>query len=188
VPTLLAVLASVVLVSPFGTATASAIDDTGGLTVEVTVEYSANAVAVIARPFSDYEELPPTALIEGPNGAWIGWVELPTAQNWQIAFEAFEPDGVSTLSEGSTLIELGVDAILITSEVEGPLPSKPLLPAGSVWLIVGVVSMVAALVLLSIWTFGSWGEGGDGDEPDPSTDEADDREQEDTDRDGDVAE
>ncbi len=161
VPTLLAILTAVVLTSPFGTATATAIDDTKGLTVEVTVEYSRSAVAVIARPFSDYEELPPTALVEGTDGAWIGWVELPSAQNWQIAFEAFESDGSATLSDGSTLIELGVDEIVIASEVEGPLPSEPWLPAGSIWLIVGIVSMVAALVLLSFWTFGSWGDAED---------------------------
>ena len=161
-PTLLAILAAVVLTSPFGTATATAIDDSDGLTVEVTVEYTGEAVAVIARPFSDYEELPPTALVEDSDGVWIGWVELPTAQNWQIAFEAFEQDGVSALSDGSSLVELGVDEIIIASEVEGPLPSKPLLPSGSIWLIMGVVSMVAALILLSCWTFGSWGDSGDG--------------------------
>jgi hypothetical protein len=132
VPTLLAILTAVVLTSPFGTATATAIDDTKGLTVEVTVEYSRSAVAVIARPFSDYEELPPTALVEGTDGTWIGWVELPTAQNWQIAFEAFESDGTATVSDGSTLTELGVDEIVIESEVEGPLPSEPWLPAGSI--------------------------------------------------------
>ncbi len=171
-PILLAILAAVVLTSPFGTASASAIDDSNGLTVEVTVEYSTAATAVIARPFSDYEELPPTALNEGQDGSWIGWVELPTAQNWQIAFEAFEPGGVSNLSKGSSLIELGVDPIVIESEVEGPLPSKPLLPAGSAWLIAGVVSMVAALILLAFWTFGSWGDSGDDDEGADPVDQA----------------
>lgn len=157
-PVLLAILATVVLTSPFGVATATAIDDSKGLTVEVTVEYSASATAVIARPFSDFEELPPTALTADTDGRWIGWVELPTSQNWQIAFEAFEVDGVSNLSEGSTLIELGVDAVVIDSEVVAPLPDEPLLPAGSMWLIAGVISMVAALVLLAFWTFGSWGD------------------------------
>ena len=171
-PTLLAILAAVLLTSPFGTATATAIDDSDGLTVEVTVEYTGEAVAVIARPFSDYEELPPTALVEDSDGVWIGWVELPTAQNWQIAFEAFEQDGVSALSDGSSIVELGVDEIIIASEVEGPLPSKPLLPSGSIWLIVGVVSMVAALVLLSFWTFGSWGDSEDGDEEDVDVDDS----------------
>jgi hypothetical protein len=164
VSSLLAILAVVLLASPFGTATATAIDDSKGLTVEVSVEYSGAASAIIARPFSDFEELPPTALVEESAGTWIGWVELPTAQNWQIAFEAFELDGVSNLSDGSTLIELGVDAIVIKSDVDGPLPSKPLLPAGSIWLIAGVVAMVAALVLLAFWTFGSWGEAGDEEE------------------------
>jgi hypothetical protein len=157
VPTLLAILTAVLLTPPFGAATATAIDDSKGLTVEVTVAFSGEAVAMIARPFSDYEELPPTALARHPDGAWIGWVELPTAQNWSIAFEAFEPDGVATLSEGSTLIELGVDVILIESDIEGPLPGKPFLPAGSLWLVVGVVAMVGALVALAFWTFGSWG-------------------------------
>jgi hypothetical protein len=172
-PALLAILFAVLLSSPFGIATATAIDDSNGLTVEVSVDFSGDAVAVIARPFSDFEQLPPTALLARPDGTWLGWVELPTAQNWQIAFEAFEPDGVSTISEGSTLIELGVDAVVITSEVEGPLPTKPLLPSGAIWLIAGVVSMVAALILLAFWTFGSWGDddetqdgGEEGEDPD----------------------
>ena len=157
-PILLAFLSAVVLASPFGVATASAIDDSKGLTVEVTVEFSEDAVAMIARPFSDFEELPPTALAKADDGGWIGWVELPTAQNWQIAFEAFGPDGEVSLSEGSTLIELGVDVIVIESEVVAPLPGEPLLPTDSVWLIAGVLSMVAALILLAFWTFGSWGD------------------------------
>ncbi len=171
-PALAAILVAVVLASPFGAATATAIDDTDGLTVEVTVEFTDTAVAVIARPFSDFEELPATALVPRPDGTWIGWVELPTAQNWQIAFEAFEPGGVVSLSEGSTLLELGVDPVVIVSEVEGPLPDKPLIPTGSLWLIVGVISMVAALVALAFWTFGSWGDA-DADREDASGETAD---------------
>lgn len=175
-PILLAVLSAVVLASPFGLATASAIDDSDGLTVEVTVQFSEEAEAMIARPFSDFEELPPTALTRNGDEGWIGWVELPTAQNWKIAFEAFRPDGEATLSEGSTLIELGVDVVVIESEVEAPLPSAPLLPEGSPWLIAGVISMVAALILLAFWTFGSWGDTEAGDDDATEAGRADDDE------------
>ncbi|MCZ7532259.1 MAG: hypothetical protein M5U23_02415 [Acidimicrobiia bacterium] len=152
---LIGILAAVTLASPFGAAEGSAIDDTQGLTVEVTVVYDSSAKAVIVRPFSDYEELPPTAMVAEGDGTWIAWVVLPTAQNWQIAFEGFPAGGGSDISETTDLIALGVDSVVIDSDVTAPLPSKPLIPQGSWWLIVAVVVGLAALGALAYWTFGS---------------------------------
>ena len=152
-PLLIALLAAVILVSPFGEATGSAIDDTDGLLVEITVEYDSAAEAVIVRPYSDFQELAPTAMTPTPEGVWIAWVDLPTAQNWQIAFEAFGADGTVDLSEGTDLLALGVDPIAIDSEVVESLPSKPLIPDGSLWLIVAVVFAVIALGALAFWAF-----------------------------------
>lgn len=152
-PYLAALIAAVMLASPFGEASASAIDLSEGLTVEISVEYDADAAAVIVRPYSDFEELPPTAMALQPDGSWFAWVELPTAQNWQVAFEGFRSDGGSDLSDGTDLIALGVDPVVIESEVVEPLPSQPLIPSGSWWLIVAIVLGVLALVGLAYWAF-----------------------------------
>ncbi len=150
---LIGILAAVTLASPFGAAEGSAIDDSQGLTVEITVAYDGSAEAVIVRPFSDYEELPPTAMTPQGDGTWIGWVVLPTAQNWQIAFEGFPAGGGSDISETTDLIALGVDPIGIDSDVTAPLPSKPLIPQGSWWLIIAVVVGLTALCALAYWVF-----------------------------------
>jgi hypothetical protein len=89
------------------------------------------------------------------DGTWTAWVELPTAQNWQIAFEGFHPDGVSDISEATDLIAMGVDRVVIESEVVGPLPGKALIPDGSWWLVVAIGSVVAALAGLGYWAFAS---------------------------------
>lgn len=152
-PLLAVLIAAVMLASPFGEADATAIDLSEGLTIEISVEYDVEASAVIVRPYSDFEELPPTAMALQPDGSWFAWVELPTAQNWQIAFEGFRIDGTSDLSRGTDLIELGVDRVVIESEVAEPLPKKPLIPSGSWWLVVAIVVAVLALVGLAYWAF-----------------------------------
>lgn len=150
---IIALLAGVVLASPFGVAEASAIDNSHGLTVEMTVAYDPSATAVIVRPFSDYEELPPTAMTLREDGTWIAWVVLPTSQNWKIGFEGFPAKGGSELSETTDLLAMGVDAVVLTSPDPAPLPPKPLIPEGSFWLIVGALLAVAALGALAWWTF-----------------------------------
>lgn len=159
-PFAVALIAAVMLAAPFGDASATAVDLTEGLTVEITVRYDADASAVIVRPYSDFQELPPTAMALQPDGSWFGWVELPTAQNWQIAFEGFRTDGGSDLSDGTDLIELGVDPVVIESEVLEPLPDKPLIPSGSWWLIVAIGVGLLALGALAYWAFT------DGEQPD----------------------
>lgn len=167
-PFLIALIAAVTLVSPFGEATGSAVDDSDGLLVEITVEYDNAAQAVIVRPYSDFQELAPTAMTPTGDGVWVAWVDLPTPQNWQIAFEGFASDGTVDLSEGTNLLALGVDPIAIDDEVVAALPSEPLIPDGSLWLIVAVVFAVVALVVLAYWVFS----------PDPTEDDGDEESQE----------
>jgi hypothetical protein len=150
---LIAILASVVLAAPFSTAEAAAVDDTDGLTVEITVEYASGAEAVIVRPFSDFEELPPTAMSDLGDGVWGTLVVFPSAENWSVAFEAFPSDGGSVVSEGTTLLAMGVDPVVIESEITAPTPSDPLIPEGSWWLIAGIALAFAALIVLAFWTF-----------------------------------
>jgi hypothetical protein len=154
VSVLIAILASVVLAAPFSTAEAAAVDDTDGLMVEITVEYASGAEAVIVRPFSEFEELPPTAMSDQGEGVWSALVRFPTAENWSVAFEAFPSDGGSVVSDNTTLLDMGVDPVVVRSDVQAPLPSDPLIPEGSWWLVVGIALAFAALIVLAFWTFG----------------------------------
>jgi hypothetical protein len=152
-PFVAALIAVVTLAAPFGEASGSAVDVSDGLTIEITVVYEEDASAVIVRPYSDFQELPPTAMALQPDGSWLAWVQLPTAQNWQIAFEGFLVDGGSDLSDGTDLLELGVDPVVIESEVLEPLPAKPLIPSGSWWLIIAIGVGLLALAALAYWAF-----------------------------------
>ena len=74
-------------------------------------------------------------------------------------------DGTTKLSEGTNLLSLGVDPIAIDNGVIEPLPSKPLIPDGSLWLIVAVVFAVVTLVVLAFWVFSPDPAEGDEEEP-----------------------
>lgn len=146
-------LAAVTLVSPFGEATAAAISDTDGLAVEIVVGYASGAEAVIARPYSAFEELPPTVLSDQGDNTYSGIVVFPTSENWSVGFEAFRSDGATDLSDGATLLELGVDPIVVSVPPIAPLPNDGLVPGGGWWLVVAIGLALAALVVLGIWTF-----------------------------------
>ena len=149
---LAAIIALVTLTSPFGDAEASAIDLDEGLTVDVVVEVTGTFEAVLVRPFSSFEELPPTALADLGDGTWAGAVRLPTAWNWSVVFDALTRGGESSRSEGVSLLELGVDPVVVGVEPTGPAPSDPI-PATTWWLVGGVVLALVALGLLGWWTF-----------------------------------
>jgi hypothetical protein len=148
------VVAAVTLASPFGSAEASAIfDEPGGLTVEISVEVSGTFSAVLVRPFSSYEELPPTALVSREDGRWSGYVVVPTAEDWSIVFDAIAPDGGEVRSDTSTLTELGVDPVVISAPPVAPV-GRDGIGAGRFWLFGGIVLALGALGALAWWTFG----------------------------------
>ena len=158
---IVSLLVAVVLGAPFGAATAAAIDDTDGLAVSMSVATTATFEAVIVRPFSTFEELPPTALRGSEDGTWSGIVVLPTAEDWFIVFEGIEPDGTATRSDTTTLTEFGVDPVVVAGEPEGPVSRS--VDATTVWLGVGILFALGALGFLAWWTFA----GGDGSEGGP---------------------
>ncbi|MDJ0790837.1 MAG: hypothetical protein QNJ71_02975 [Acidimicrobiia bacterium] len=168
----LSIMVSVVLAAPFGEATAAAIDDEDGLAIEVSVEVNRASEAVLFRPFSTFEELPPTALRSLGDGTWGGVVVLPTAEDWFVVFELIEPDGATERSDTTTLVELGVDPVVVSGEPEAPVSSS--FEASTWWLIVGMVLALGALGALAWWTFGTTdgrGEPSTPDDPeDPATD------------------
>ena len=107
------ILAAVSLGAPFGSAEASAVSDEGGLTIEVVVEVDNGFTAVLVRPFSSFDELPPTAMNNRDDGTWGALVTLPTAEDWLISFEGIRETGETVRSDSAFLSELGVDPIVI---------------------------------------------------------------------------
>jgi hypothetical protein len=157
-----AVLLAVTLAPPFGTAEAAAVSDVGGLTVEMSVELTRSTDVVLVRPFSSFEELPPTALRDRGDGTWGGSVVLPTADNWSIVFELIDPDGSTARSDTTDLIALGVDPVVVAGEPTTPIPKRSI-DATTWWLIGGVLLALAAIGSLTWWTFGA-------DQPDETDD------------------
>ena len=122
---LVALIAAIALTSPFGTAEGTAIDDSDGLVITVSVEVVGTYEVVLVRPFSSFEELPPTALIAREDGAWGGTVRLPSAENWSLVFDAIEPDGASDRSDSVTLIDLGIDPVVVDGAPTAPVDAGP---------------------------------------------------------------
>jgi hypothetical protein len=176
VPTLVAVhvlailVAAVTLSSPFGAAEAAALSAGEELVVDVSVVMTGTFETVLVRPFSSFDELPPTALVGSDDGTWSGVVTFPTAEDWSLVFDAIERDGTSYRSDTTSLSALGVDPAVIEGPPSTPVPRRPIDPS-TWWLIGGMVLAVAALAALAWWTFS---DPGDGDAPDAPTGDGDD--------------
>jgi hypothetical protein len=147
-----ALVALILLPSPFGEAEAEAVSLDDGLTIEVVVDVEGPFTVVLAQPFSSFEQLPPTALANLGDGSWGGFVELPTAQNWSLVFDAFESDGTTVRSQSTNLLELGVDRVIVSGEPEESTDSGGF-SAASLWLVLAIVLLLGSLVVLAWWTF-----------------------------------
>ena len=141
----------VVLVSPFGAVEGKAVSDEAGLTVEITVTVDRTFEAVLVRPFSSFEELPPTALVALDTDTWGGRVTFPTAEDWSLVFDGLEAEGEAHRSEAVTLTDIGVDRLVVAGE---PAPGVGRsLDSSTWWLIGGMITALAALAALVWWTF-----------------------------------
>ena len=67
-------------------------------------------------------------------------------------FDAIEPDGASDRSDGVTLIDLGIDPVVVEGAPTAPVDEGPV-PTTTWWLVAGVVLAAAALGALAWWTF-----------------------------------
>ncbi|GMQ92652.1 MAG: hypothetical protein BMS9Abin12_0129 [Acidimicrobiia bacterium] len=150
-PYFLAIIAIVALSSPFGPVEGKAVSDEAGLTVQITIEVDRAFEAVLVRPFSAYEELPPTALVFIDTDMWGGLVNFPTAEDWALVFDGIESDGASSRSESVTLTEIGVDPLVVADE-PARLPGRSI-DSSTWWLIGAGVFALAALAALAWWTF-----------------------------------
>ena len=150
-PYLIAIVALVVLASPFGAAEGKAVSNEGGLVVEITVETSKSFEAVLVRPFSSFQELPPTALVDVGSGTWRGLVTFPSATDWPLVFDGLDAEGETSRSDTVSLGAIGVDPLVIDGEPSPP-PSRSL-DAATWWLVAGMLAALAALAALAWWTF-----------------------------------
>lgn len=148
---LVSILLMVTLAAPFGDVVGSAVALDPGVTVEITVDVTETFEAVLVRPFSSFEELPPTALVALDGSTWRGTVTFPTAENWSFVLDGLEADGETTRSDAVTLIEIGVDPVVVNGDPV-LLPPRTLAP-GTWWLIGAVVLALLALAALMYWTF-----------------------------------
>lgn len=147
----LAALALAVLSSPFGVVEGRAVADDRGLTVEITVEVDRTFEAVLVRPFSSFEELPPTALTQIDSATWGGLVTFPTAEDWSLVFDGLEAGGESFRSDSVTLTDIGVDPLVVAGEpIRLPGPS---IDSSTLWLIGAMLAALAAVAALAWWTF-----------------------------------
>jgi len=154
-PVFLALLLSVTLSAPFGTASAELVGFTPEVvTIEVSVEVLEPAALVLLRGQDvSGQELDPVALLTREDGTWGAVVELPARRDLRLAFDLIPPQGASILSEAASLADLGIDPDVLTL---GEPPATPEddsgLPVGITWIIVAVVAALLALVLLAVWS------------------------------------
>jgi hypothetical protein len=148
---LFVIIAVLVLTPPFGVVEGRAVSDEAGLTVEITVEVDKTFEAVLVRPFSSFEELPPTSLVAIDANRWGGLVTFPTAEDWSLVFDGLESDGEATRTDAMTLTEIGVDPLVVAGE-PAPLPNRGI-ATSTWWLIAGMVAALGALAVLAWWTF-----------------------------------
>jgi hypothetical protein len=152
-PFLLALLLSVALSPPFGEASARLIGFTPtDVTIEVSVEVQESASVVLMRGQDlSGQELDAVALLLRDDGSWGAVVELPARSDLRIIFELIPEGGASTLSEPSTLADLGIDPQRLTLVARPDPPEEPTSRPGLAWIITAVIAAVAALALLAAW-------------------------------------
>ena len=179
-PVLLVLLLTVALSPPFGEASARLIGFTPTeVTIEVSVEVVESAALVLMRGEDvSGQELDPVALLRRADGTWGAVVELPARPDLRIVFELIPARGVSTLSDASSLADLGIDPERLTPVARPDPVEQPASRPGITWVVVAAAAALAALILLTIWSrFGDsttvaddeGGEEGDEDTPDEDT-------------------
>ncbi len=149
---LLAIIVAATLSPPFGDVSGGAVSLEDGLVVEIVIEVDRPFNVVLARPFSSFEELSPTALSNLGDGSWGGFVEFPSAENWSLVFDGFESDGSTFRSDTTDLLSMGVDRVLIGDEPVSPAKSSGI-SRSSLWLIGALLLAVGSLAVLAWWTF-----------------------------------
>lgn len=157
-PVLLAILLALVPAGGvFGEASASAtVHAEGQISLSLTVEAPTGAV-VVAHVMDPGDDQTTVSMGEQSSGVFTGLAVVENA-NLVVVFEALAPNGISRLSDPSTLLQLGVDpAVLGYVDVDptADVPEPPLVSAADERLLWGAGgAAAAALALVAFWAAG----------------------------------
>jgi hypothetical protein len=141
----------------FGDATATAeVASEGRILVDFRIEGPADS-AVVAHLIDPGDNQETVTLGSQTDGVFTGSIVVENA-NLVVVFEALTTNGASTLSEPTTLLDLGVDTVvlgypdpaIVTDDSEPPLVSPE--NQRLLWAAGGAVA--AALALVAFWAAG----------------------------------
>ncbi len=141
----------------FGDGSATAVvASEGQISVDLRVEGPADS-AVVAHLIDPGDNQETVTLGSQTDGVFTGSIVVENA-NLVVVFEALATNGASTLSEPTTLLELGVDPVvlgypdpaIVTDDSEPPLVS----PENQRLLWVAGGAVAAALALVAFWAAG----------------------------------
>jgi hypothetical protein len=155
-------LAIIVLGPPFGEATVEGATSGDGLRVEFEVVVSGAPVAVVVHAADPGQTQQTISLGNRTGGVWGGLTELDV-MDFVVVFEAIGADGQGTLSEPTTLLELGLDPALIGMDgavvVDEDDGNRPLTSTTRRWGWGAAALTAIALALLAVWAMGDRARG-----------------------------
>jgi hypothetical protein len=154
---LTALLMFIVLGAPFGEANVEGAPSADGLQVEFEVFVEGAPVAVVAHLADPGQTQQTVSLANRSGGVWGGVAGLDV-MNYVVVFEAVDTGGEGTLSNPTTLLELGMDSGLLG--MDGVVPGaeadkdSPLSPVTRRWGWGAAALTAIALALLALWAMG----------------------------------
>jgi len=150
-------LVIIVLGGPFGEATVEGTHSADRLRVEFEVEVEDAPVAVVVHVADPGQTQETISLGKRSPGVWGGLADLEV-MNFVVVFEAIDANGQGTLSEPTTLLELGLDPALIGLEEVVPVGEnegdQPLSARTRRWGWGAAALTAVALALLAVWAMG----------------------------------
>jgi len=146
-----------VLGGPFGGATVEGTLRGDRLQIEFAVVVAGAPAAVVVHAVDPGQTQLTISLGNRGQGVWAGVAELDL-MNYVVVFEALYPDGAGDVSDPSTLLELGLDPVLIGM---GAVPAarsdddeEPLSATTRRWGWGAAALTAIALALLAVWAMG----------------------------------
>ena len=129
------------------------------LTLDIQVEVAGEATVVVAHLIDPGDDQQTVSLIRR-GGRFYGGQAAGERANLVVIFEVIRPDGTSELSQGTTLVDMGVDPALLSGgsttvttivdeEGSGPLG----LPTWTWLLVAGVAAVLSAI---AFWAMGDY--------------------------------
>ena len=152
-----ALLVVIVLGGPFGEATVEGTHSAEGLQIEFEVAVDGAPVAVVVHAADPGQTQETISLGQRSPGVWGGVADLDV-MDFVVVFEAIYANGQGTLSEPTTLLQLGLDPALIGMDDVDPAGedsgNQPLSAETRRWGWGAVALTAVALALLAVWAMG----------------------------------